>query len=367
MRTLVPHQTRQCPAYTEIVKQIGQAPKADPVTPLHTPINTFQHLTPQQQAAYGAIFGALAADAAGATLEFLRRNPSQTEVDEALQMVGGGVLRTAPGQITDDGELTLASLHALTGQQTFLTDRVASAYVAWANSNPFDIGNTTANALLHTSTKAMKGLGNIVLSAARTNNKQSKANGALMRATALAVWSTRVSLSEAIDAAKLDCQLTHPNPSCQYANAAYVVAIRHLVMQPSDRAGALQTAAQTLEDKAASEVKGWFEHALADGDEPCQPLAGFVKIAFTLAFKHLAKASTYQTAITETLLGGGDTDTNACIVGGLIGALHGVASIPSVMTQALLICDTQVGRPRPEVYSTRNLPRLVQGLLQQQP
>ena len=334
------------------------------MTSTHNPINNFQHLTPQQQAAYGAIFGALAADAAGATLEFLRRNPTQAEVDEALKMVGGGVLRTAPGQITDDGELTLASLHALTGQQTFLIDRVASAYVAWANSNPFDIGNTTANALLHTSTKAMKGLGNIVLSTARTNNMQSKANGALMRATALAVWSTRVSLTEAIDAAKLDCQLTHPNLSCQYANAAYVVAIRHLVIQPSDRAGALQAAEQTLEDKAASEVKGWFEHALADGDEPCYPLAGFVKIAFTLAFKHLAKASTYQTALTETLLGGGDTDTNACIVGGLVGALQGVSSIPSVMTQTLLNCDTQVGRPRPEVYSTGELGRLINELIE---
>jgi ADP-ribosylglycohydrolase len=193
---------------------------------------------------------------------------------------------------------------------------------------------------------------------------QSKANGALMRATALAVWSTRVSLTEAIDAAKLDCQLTHPNLSCQYANAAYVVAIRHLVMQPGDRAGALQAAALTLEDEAASEVKSWFEHALADGDEPCHPLAGFVKIAFTLAFKHLAKGSTYQTAITETLLGGGDTDTNACIVGGLVGALHGVSSIPSVMTQALLTCDTQVGRPRPEVYSTRELGRLTNELIE---
>jgi ADP-ribosylglycohydrolase len=334
------------------------------MTTTQNPVNNFQHLTPTQQAAYGAIFGALVADAAGATLEFLRRNPTQTEVDEALQMVGGGVLRTAPGQITDDGELTLASLHALTGQQTFLIDRVASAYVAWATSDPFDIGNTTANALLHTSTKAMKGLGNIVLSAARTSNMQSKANGALMRATALAVWSTRVSLTEAIDAAKLDCQLTHPNLSCQYANAAYIVAIRHLVMQPGDRAGALQAAAQTLEDEAASEVKGWLEHALADGDEPCHPLAGFVKIAFTLAFKHLAKGSTYQTAITVTLLGGGDTDTNACIVGGLVGALHGVSSIPNVMTQALLTCDTQVGRPRPEVYSTRELGRLVADLIQ---
>jgi hypothetical protein len=113
-----------------------------------------------------------------------------------------------------------------------------------------------------------------------------------------------------------------------------------------------------------TEVRGWFEHALAGGDEPCYPLVGFVKIAFTLAFKHLAKASTYETAITETLRGGGDTDTNACIVGGLIGALHGVSSVPNVMTQALLVCDTESGRPRPAVYSTSELKRLVDGLIQ---
>jgi len=96
----------------------------------------------------------------------------------------------------------------------------------------------------------------------------------------------------------LDCQLTYPNLSCQYANEAYVVAIRPLVMHPGERAGALEAAAQTLAD---------------------------------------------ETAITETLLGGGDTDTNACIVGGLIRALQGVSSIPNVMTQALLVCDMECG------------------------
>ena len=62
----------------------------------HNPTNYFQHLTSNQQAAYGAIFGALAADAAGATLEFSGR-PTEAAVDEAMQMVGGGVLHTAPG------------------------------------------------------------------------------------------------------------------------------------------------------------------------------------------------------------------------------------------------------------------------------
>ncbi|CAN1541805.1 ADP-ribosylation/Crystallin J1 [Burkholderiaceae bacterium] len=64
------------------------------------------------------------------------------------------------------------------------------------------------------------------------------------------------------------------------------------------------------------------------------------------------------------MVDGGDMDTNACIVGGLVGALHGVSSIPNVIKQALLTCDTQVGRPRPEVYSTRELGRLVADLIQ---
>ena len=61
----------------------------------------------------GAIIGAMAADAAGATLEFLGRKPDQVEVDVALNMVGGGCWNTAPGQITDDGELALSLLGAL--------------------------------------------------------------------------------------------------------------------------------------------------------------------------------------------------------------------------------------------------------------
>jgi ADP-ribosylglycohydrolase len=36
----------------------------------------------------------------------------------------------------------------------------------------------------------------------------------------------------------------------------------------------------------------------------------------------------FQSAILETLVRGDDTDTNACIVGGLLGALHEMDKIP---------------------------------------
>jgi ADP-ribosyl-[dinitrogen reductase] hydrolase len=312
-------------------------------------------LSASDNAAYGAVFGALVGDAAGATLEFIGRSPTKKEVREALKMIGGGVWQIAPGQITDDGELTLASLHALSKQPEYSADLVASAYIAWANSKPFDMGMATANALSGVTPKSGEGCSEAVLEAAAYYNMGSKANGALMRSTALAVWSTRVTVEEAIKLAQLDARLTHPNLSCQYANAAYIVAIRHLVLQPGDRTGALKTAAETLQVLGAEEVRAWFDHALVDGEVSCHPTAGFIKIAFTLAFKHLAKSTAYETALSETLMGGGDTDTNACIVGGLLGTLHGVNGIPVAMTQALLSCDTKLGRKRPPLYSTRDL------------
>jgi len=87
-----------------------------------------------------------------------------------------------------------------------------------------------------------------------------------------------------------------------------------------------------------------------------------VKIAFTHAFHHLRQATPYEDALIEVLSGGGDTDTNACIVGGLSGALHGFNDLPHEMVQALVNCNTQLGRPRPQWLTTNDLISLADGL-----
>ena len=61
---------------------------------------------------------------------------------------------------------------------------------------------------------------------------------------------------------------------------------------------------------------------------PGSPNIGYVKIAFDHAFRHLKVGSDFETAVAETLRLGGDTDTNACIVGGMIGALSGFEALP---------------------------------------
>lgn len=314
-----------------------------------------------QSVARGALFGALIGDAAGARLEFLGRPPTDSECEKALSMAGGGILNTAPGQITDDGELTLCLAQSLIGHDSYDPDRAAEKYIAWYQSNPFDIGNATRNAF---SVLVPQGASpSKVMRTAAALNANSKANGALMRATPLGLWGTRLSYEQLRDASFSDTNLSHPNLTCQYATAAYAIAISHLVQHPGDSDGAIDEAESVLTESGAEEVSGWLADSLAGVNPGYYPQAGFVRYGFTQAFRHLARGTAYVDAIKETLLGGGDTDTNACIVGGLIGALHTDTGIPEQMKNALLECDTRKGNPRPAWLSTRKLQATAAALL----
>jgi ADP-ribosylglycohydrolase len=312
--------------------------------------------------ARGALLGAFVGDASGATLEFLGRKPSAEDVEKAMSMTGGGWLRVAPGQITDDGELALCLARSLAGAEAIDRDKIAQAYVDWFNSRPFDCGTTTVNAFGRNGSVGVTA--DLLEEYARQRSMASKSNGALMRSVGLGIWSWRLSAEEAATAAKADARLSHPNPSCQHANAAYVVAVRHLVLNAGDSAGAFKAASATLDDESAEEVRSWLREAEAGSGPPYHPNEGFVRIAFTHAFRHLMLATPFIEALRETLAGGGDTDTNGCIVGGLMGALHGEDGIPERMRAVVLKCDTPLGQPRPEFFWTRDAAALADRLAQ---
>ena len=313
----------------------------------------------------GCLLGALVGDAAGATLEFLGRNPDAVEVDRALEMVGGGPLRTAPGQITDDGELAVCLARALSGTSTFSVEKVALEYRAWLRSEPFDIGNATRNGLSGGLAASPGNIHEGMWRAAAAQNAESKANGALMRAAPLGAWGWRLNEEDLVAAAMADAGLTHPNPTCKHASAAYCLAIQHLVITPGDGVGAFAAAKVWADRAGAEEVLEWLGLAEENVDVGYWPQAGFVKYGFVHAFRHLLLDTPYRAALRETLLGGGDTDTNACIVGGLVGALRGEPGIPRSMVEAVMSCDTAKGRARPAWLQTReHLPRLLDALVE---
>ena len=62
--------------------------------------------------------------------------------------------------------------------------------------------------------------------------------------------------------------------------------------------------------------------------------AGYIKIAFCYAFHYLKNNYSYFDALVDVITKRGDTDTNACIIGGLIGAADGYDSIPEKVRNA---------------------------------
>ena len=102
---------------------------------------TIENLSPSQSASFGAVIGALVGDAAGGVLELLGHRPTRHDVDHAMTFPGGGVFDLAPGQFTDDGEMTVTLVNALVENGgVYELEAVAKSYSDWAESKPFDIG-----------------------------------------------------------------------------------------------------------------------------------------------------------------------------------------------------------------------------------
>jgi len=305
-------------------------------------------------AGLGSIMGALVGDAAGGVLEFMHGLPKPADIEHALNMPGGGVLQLAPGQITDDGELTLCLAQALLESRSPEVENHARWYAKWIESRPFDIGNTTRSSLgciyTHEGKEAARkeGFAAAMTKAAKRHCMDSKANGSLMRATPIGVWGHSADDGQLAETARQDSCLSHPNESCWQAVAAYSIAIAELVTS-RDRSKAWERARNWMRTSACVEVKSWLD--LIENDEPIpgHPQAGFIKIAFVHAFRCLNQGRDYPDTLKTVLAVGGDTDTNACIAGGLVGAAVGLEGIPVEMRNAVLACDTHGARhPRPD-------------------
>ncbi len=286
------------------------------------------------------MLGACVGDAAGAVLEFMGRLPTPAEVDRALTMPGSSGKtdslshlstngRIGPGQVTDDGELTLALWSALYRHPPKLgppIDEMLGVYARWWASQPPDIGRTCSLAFEAASNMLRDPNGNIddYLALVQRMNGNSQANGALMRATALAHWAAadkEVPPSLVALMGRADAQLSHPNSVCQDCNALYLYACTLLLRGIEPRLAYKQTGEFAMQTIADQTVLKWFFNDSQDiTGLRCQENNGHVRYAFTLAFYFMQNPEIgFEEALRQTLLKGGDTDTNAAIVGGLVG------------------------------------------------
>lgn len=308
-----------------------------------------------------AMMGAFVGDAVGVVLELWDGPTSDAMIRAAMKYPGGGRYRVGKGQISDDGELTLTLWCALCSGEP-RPQAMMRGYANWLYSVPFDIGVTCHNAfdVFQDWRQGLVPDGECAI-LIREMNVRSEANGALMRATAIASYVDRFHSGDihmGLFLAKQDAILSHPSRVCVEVNQIYVYALLLLLggIPPGEVVKQLDA---YVADQVQSEcIHIWyFQESLDIAEMNCQHQAGHVRWAFVQAMYFLRHpAISFEEALFAVLKNGGDTDTNACIVGGLVACYQ---EIPRHLSDPVLAFDPSLDgrghRWRPKEYSVRGV------------
>jgi len=353
----------------------------------------------------GPLLGLAVGDALGTTYEFARlEQPSYPTLatGPATDVVGEGPFGLTAGQVTDDTQLAICLARSMVEHHAADPARsefdrvdaldIATRYVAWYQ-HAFDVGTQTAGSLR----MIEDGVG--IATAGRNvwhvTGRRAAGNGSLMRTAPIGVMlaytATRFEEPERlVEAALLDSLLTHADPRCAIACAAFDLAIAHgVVLQattpPADIAAkmidaamrALPIAAARLRelwsdnrddlaaiDAAEADLRADLDAARAADpqlygpDVDLQRTAGFVRVAFRMAFWHLVHTPSWRDSVVDAASRGGDADTNAAIVGALLGARDGMHAIPEEWLSRVLA----VAQPGPMEWANAHHPRHLIGV-----
>jgi ADP-ribosylglycohydrolase len=309
----------------------------------------------------GALWGQAVGDALGTTVEFsaAERIAHRPKDGWPREIIGAGPFHLAAGQVTDDTELALCLARSLAKRQRYDEDDVAAAYARWRRSEPFDCGQATHQAF---GGDAPLGPG-LAERMRQRASKKTQANGSLMRSSPLGIFGAALPRLELAQLAAADSRLSHPDPVCQAACAVYVTTIADAITTgltgPELYARALRFAADTELIAPVRDTLQAAGEGLPSSDGVNQ---GWVRIALQHAFFHLKRSTDFEAALVQTILLGGDTDTNGAIAGALLGATLGVKAIPMRWRETVRDCLPQ----RPVEYRCTDLDELVVALLRPQ-
>ncbi len=286
----------------------------------------------------GGLYGMLAGDALGVPYEFHDANeiPSYNEIE---MVPPSGFYRShagiKPGTWSDDGAQALCLLESLVTCRGFNLEDFSGRLLAWyeegkwaVNGIVFDVGIQTGEALM----AYRAGLEPEKCGLLRPDGK---GNGALMRVLPLALWHKGTD-KELIKDAHRQCLVTHGHMCNQVCCALYCLVARFLLKGLCFK-DALSNGLDVLNDiyNNMPEYKQELEWSIRPGSAWEGSGGGYVVDCLKSAFMVMGRAISYEDAIKQSVLLGNDTDTTACVTGGLAGILYGFNGIPERWYNAL--------------------------------
>jgi len=304
--------------------------------------------------AENTLYGLIAGDSLGGLVEFNTvEKIKELYPNGKLNLIDGGNWGLLAGQPTDDGELSLALANSLINGYNI--EDINKSYKRWIESNPFDCGLTIGDSLRGYNIGA-----------------ESQSNGSLMRIAPLAIWGNKLTEDELWDCVIEESRLTHYNLIVNQTSAIYACLIRyHLLNEHNNYYPSYQYLLQDIIKR-----KGNIDRKIIDvvmlaisgkGRKPDYlDKSGWCLVAFQNALYHLYNTETIEDALNETIMSGGDTDTNAAICGALMGSFG--HQIPEKWINIIDNCNPNKDNPsckhpRPEEYHPNKIKELVAKML----
>lgn len=294
----------------------------------------------------GGLYGLLIGDALGVPYEFY--SAEELPPYEKIEMTPPAGFRKTyqdveAGTWSDDGAQALCLLDSLLKTGEFSLENFSDELDAWrrqglwaVDGTVFDIGVQTAYSLNAYS----RGL---PAEECGFLNPDGKGNGALMRVLPLALWHF-VKETEGgeerdrklAEDAHRQCLITHGHPCNQACCALYCLTALAL-LEGKGASEAIQEGVRRLRLVYGSMPE--YAQELEWSVRPDLPWEGngtdYVVDCLRSAFMILLQTGSYEEAVKRAVLLGNDTDTTACVTGGLAGILYGPDGIPKRWLQAL--------------------------------
>ena len=281
-----------------------------------------------QERLEGGLKGLLIGDALGVPYEF--HDASAIPTAELIEFQPPpGFQRShhliLPGTWSDDGAQALCLLASLLDCGAFDAEDFGRRLIRWydegymaVDNTVFDIGITTGKAIL-----ALRN--NVPALEAGATDVHENGNGSLMRVLPLVLFH-RGPDEELVRLAQLQSQVTHAHLRSQVCCALYCLWARRILNDAADPWNNAVLTLRNIYTDRPQELEE-LEWSIRPDEPPLGFGSGYVVDSLRSARMTL-EAGSYESVVRTAIRLGNDTDTTACIAGGIAGIRYGISGIP---------------------------------------
>jgi ADP-ribosyl-[dinitrogen reductase] hydrolase len=277
----------------------------------------------------GGLFGLLIGDALGVPYEF--QDAAQLPALAEIEMTPPPGFRrshgtTPPGTWSDDGAQALCLLTSLLDCGKLDPDDLGQRFVSWYQSGYMAIDQRVFDVGIHTSRVVQAIATGMPALDAGALGQDARGNGSLMRSLPLVLWH-RGTDAELVADAHLQSRVTHGDAYCQVCCALYCLWARQLLDNAKtpwvSATQSLRSIYQT--NPSFLDILDW---AVRPDDVAEGRGGGYVIDALRSARMVMGGKQSYEQVVKRAIALGDDTDTTACIAGGVAGIRDGIGAIP---------------------------------------